>query len=144
MQHDFHSRRLQLLLQRINHVVRVIRCGEGPAAALNLGCQPPRLEKSNDVLRIHDIQSAVEKARVGHHIFQELVPGAVICEVTAALAGDEELFSQLFILFKQSDGVAFAAQQDGGHHAGGAAADDDYFAHVFSFLGIRFISKGKC
>ena len=81
---------------------------------------------------IKGLQGTVHKFSIGHDGIHQLRQLAGIGQVTAALAGDKELLTQLFIAFKQVDAGILYLQSGGSHHTGCTAADNHDLLHYFS------------
>lgn len=83
---------LERTLQHIQDIGGTVRDGKHAVAALDLERQPPCSKKAI-ALPAGRPPGAVEEAPVARNIFQRLFGGAGICDIAAALAGDEELFA---------------------------------------------------
>ena len=94
---------LQRALQHVQNIGGAVRDGKHAVAALDLERAAALLKKGHCRFRREGRHGAVEEAPVARNIFQRLFGGAGICDIAAALAGDEELFAAAAVFFEQED-----------------------------------------
>ena len=125
MQQYFHACCPQPFFQRSGHIAGLIRNRECPAAPLDLGFAAQALEQRQQVIRRQAIQRAVKKPGISGHVFEKLIPVALIGHVAAALAGDIDFLAQLFVPLQQAHPRPGPGGKQRSHHSGCAAADYD-------------------
>ena len=123
----------QLPPQDIHNIKGAVRDRKDPVAPLRFQRTAPGREERHGVLRREPVQRAHQKAAVAGDICQHLVGAAVVCHITAALAGDPQLLTQPRIGLQQGHGAALLCSGDGREHTGSAAADDNKLSSVFHF-----------
>ena len=94
---------LQRALQHVQNIGGAVRDGKHAVAALDLERAAALLKKGHCRFRREGRHGAVEEAPVARNIFQRLFGGAGICDIAAALAGDEELFAAAAVFFEQEE-----------------------------------------
>nr|CAD7037584.1 hypothetical protein RP007_04591 [Rhizobium sp. P007] len=94
-------------------------------------------DKGDEIARRISGKRGFGEMRVGREIIPR--PGVDIGKVTAAAAGDADLFARRFRMVENDDGAAALAGADGAHHAGGARPQNQHVTFICHHS-IRFVS----
>ena len=121
---DLHAQLPQLPPQHIHNVKRPVGDREDAVAPLCFQRAAAGFEKLHRIFRREAVQRAHQKAAAPGNLLQRLLRRAVICHITAALAGDPQLFAQPLIGLQQRHTQAARRGSDGGKHPRRTAADD--------------------
>ena len=130
-----HIQLTQRTLKGAGHIAGLLALGEYAVAALHHHGAAVVLQPLHQRGGRQGVERAVEEAGILDHAFHKRIRLAGVGGVAASLAGDVDLFAQLFVALKQSDMRACFCGSHGSHETGSAAADNDYFFHD-SFLSI--------
>ena len=130
---DRHPRPAQGEEQRVHHVGGAVRARKNAPPTLGLEGDAQLFKISHDRGGREAREGAVQKAPVAGDVREHARRVGVVGEVAAALAGDVELTTELFVRLEQDHLGPGPPRPQGGHHPGGAAADDrDRSVHWFS------------
>ena len=130
--------------QDVDHRRRPVRDRENAVAALDLEGAAAVFKEGLGLLRREAGERGIEKPAVARDVFQNLLPGAVVGHVAAALAGDVELFAETVVRLEEQDLRPVRGRLDRGKHAGGSAADDDHVSSHGTFsLSFSFCFRWK-
>jgi hypothetical protein len=122
---EFDIRLPDIALERVDDVGGLIRLWEHPRAPLGLERHAAFLKEAHDLLRGKGVEGAVEKTRIAPHRLQKAVAVAVVGEVAAALAGDEQLAPDAGVAIEKQHARAARRGLSRRHEPGGAGADRD-------------------
>lgn len=121
--------RLRKADERVRHVGRPVGHREHPASPLGLERHAERLEERHRVRRGKGAGRAVEEARIGAHIPQKVLGRAVVGDVAAALAGDQQLAGGARPPLEHRDRRAALRGEARREQPGGSPADHDKVRH---------------
>ena len=111
-----HPLAAQLKKQGVHNVRRPVGHGEHPLPPLRFQRHPQALKKVHGVLGGEAAKRAEQKPPVPGDGGQQLVPAAVVGEVTAALSGDIQLPAHLLVGLQQHHVRPGPGGGNGGHH----------------------------
>ena len=132
VQADMHAGAAEAVIQELAHFNGAVGLGKNAAAAFYLRFQSPLMQQVQQVFIGKLAVGAVQEFPISRRMGDELVHGAGIGQIAAALAGNAHLFSDDIIFFQQRNRRALSGRGQGGHDAGGAGADDnDVFHQTF-------------
>ena len=132
IQHHAHAVFLQHPCQRPGYVACFFRRRKHAPAALHHNRTSGLFQQRHHILGRKHAQRAVQEPRIARHLPQEFLLIAIVGHVAATLAGDVDLFAQLFIAFQQCDVCAALCGVNRREHAARAATDDDNLSHACS------------
>ena len=128
-----HMKPAQLPCQAIENGLRFIRHRKHPVSPFCFQRTAAPAEKGHGFRGWEGSHGTVEEAPVTGRVLQDLLAGAVICDVTSSLAGDQQFLSQPVITLQKQHPFSPHCGSDGGKHTSRAAADhDSVIFHRFS------------
>ena len=124
--------------QRLQHVGGAVALREHPAAPLGFQRHAQALEQFHRRIGRENVQRRVQKPRIVPHHRQKGRHIAVVGQVAAPLAGDQDLLSRpLGVVLQKRHAGALLAGGAGGHQAGRARTDDQQVRHWHGGVSFR-------